>query len=107
MMNQQIASRLGTDLFLLHAPSAYNFCERDDMLFAYLSDSDGDNVTSVYANAPGSGERLNMVSWLSDDFSRCLCCHTNSGSVHCPGGGPQRSRSDMRTARGHRGRRYH
>ena len=39
MMDQQIAPRLGADLFLLHAPSAYDFRERDDMLFAYLSDS--------------------------------------------------------------------
>jgi hypothetical protein len=39
MMDQQIALRLGADLFLLHAPSVYDFRERDDMLFAYLSDS--------------------------------------------------------------------
>jgi hypothetical protein len=38
-MDQQIASRLGADLFLLHAPSVYDFRERDDMLFAYLSAS--------------------------------------------------------------------
>ena len=39
-MDQQRAPRLGADLFLLlHAPSVYDFRERDDMLFAYLSDS--------------------------------------------------------------------
>jgi hypothetical protein len=46
-----MASQLGADLFLLHAPSGYNFRE-PDRLFAYLSDSDSDsdslNVTSVY-----------------------------------------------------------
>ncbi len=39
MMDQQIAPRLRADLFLPHAPSVYDFRERDDMLFAYLSDS--------------------------------------------------------------------
>jgi len=45
-MNQQITPRLGADLFLLHAPSVYAFRERDDMLLAYLCDSD--NVTSIH-----------------------------------------------------------
>jgi hypothetical protein len=33
MMDQQMAPRLGADLFLLllHAPSVYDFRERDDM----------------------------------------------------------------------------
>ena len=39
MMDQQIASRLRADLFLLHAPSVYDFRVRDDVLFAGLSDS--------------------------------------------------------------------
>ena len=39
MMDQQIASRLRAELFMLHAPSVYNFRERDDLLFANLSDS--------------------------------------------------------------------
>ena len=69
-MDQQIGSRLGADLFLLDAP--------------------GVNVTSLYVNAPESGERVNGVSWLSDDFSRRLCGHTDSGPVHCQGGSPQR-----------------
>jgi hypothetical protein len=51
-MDQQIAPRLGTDLFPLHAPCVYDFRERDDMLFAYLSDSDRLNVTSVYEMSP-------------------------------------------------------
>jgi clorobiocin/coumermycin A biosynthesis protein CloN6/CouN6 len=51
-MDQQIASRLGAALFLLHAPSVYDVRERDGMLFAYPSDSGSVNVTSVYANAP-------------------------------------------------------
>jgi clorobiocin/coumermycin A biosynthesis protein CloN6/CouN6 len=51
-MDQQLASRLEADLFLLHAPSVYDFRERDDMLFAYLSDSDSVNVTSVYEMYP-------------------------------------------------------
>jgi len=39
-MDQQIPSRIGADLFLLHAPSVYDFRDRDDMLFAFLSDSE-------------------------------------------------------------------
>jgi clorobiocin/coumermycin A biosynthesis protein CloN6/CouN6 len=38
-MDQQLASRLRADLFLGHAPGVDDFRERDDMLFAYLSDS--------------------------------------------------------------------
>ncbi len=56
-MDQQIASRLEADLFLLHAPSVYDFRERDDMLFAYLSDSDSVNVTSIYEMYP--------IGWFS------------------------------------------
>lgn len=56
-MNQQITPRLDADLFLLHAPSVYDFRERDDMLFAYLSDSDSVNVTSIYEMYP--------IGWFS------------------------------------------
>ena len=56
-MNQQIAPRLDADLFLLHAPSVYDFRERDDLLFAYLSDSDSVNVTSIYEMYP--------IGWFS------------------------------------------
>src|ERR1700757_3375272 len=56
-MDQQIASRLGADLFLLHAPSVYDFRERDDMLFAYPSDSDSVNVTSV--------DEMYPIGWFS------------------------------------------
>ena len=56
-MDQRRASRLEADLFLLHAPSVYDFRERDDMLFAYLSDSDSVNVTSVYEMYP--------IGWFS------------------------------------------
>jgi clorobiocin/coumermycin A biosynthesis protein CloN6/CouN6 len=56
-MNPEIASRLEADLFLLHAPSVYDFRERDDMLFAYLSDSDSVNVTSIYEMYP--------IGWFS------------------------------------------
>jgi clorobiocin biosynthesis protein CloN6 len=56
-MDQQITARLEADLFLLHAPSVYDFRERDDMLFAYLSDSDSVNVTSVYEMYP--------IGWFS------------------------------------------
>jgi clorobiocin/coumermycin A biosynthesis protein CloN6/CouN6 len=56
-MDQQAASRLEADLFLLHAPSVYDFRERDDMLFAYLSDSDSVNVTSLYEIYP--------IGWFS------------------------------------------
>jgi clorobiocin/coumermycin A biosynthesis protein CloN6/CouN6 len=43
---------LSADLFLLHAPSVFDFRERDDILFAYLSDSDSVNVTSIYEMYP-------------------------------------------------------
>jgi clorobiocin/coumermycin A biosynthesis protein CloN6/CouN6 len=56
-MDQDVSSRLEADLFLLHAPSVYDFRERDDMLFAYLSDSDSVNVTSVYEMYP--------IGWFS------------------------------------------
>jgi clorobiocin/coumermycin A biosynthesis protein CloN6/CouN6 len=56
-MDEQITSRLEADLFLLHAPSVYDFRERDDMLFAYLSDSDSVNVTSIYEMYP--------IGWFS------------------------------------------
>jgi clorobiocin biosynthesis protein CloN6 len=56
-MDRQITSRLEADLFLLHAPSVYDFRERDDMLFAYLSDSDSVNVTSIYEMYP--------IGWFS------------------------------------------
>jgi len=56
-MNQEITSRLEADLFLVHAPSIYDFRERDDMLFAYLSDSDSVNVTSIYEMYP--------IGWFS------------------------------------------
>ncbi|HCI79336.1 MAG TPA: radical SAM protein, partial [Ktedonobacter sp.] len=36
----------------MHAPSVYDFRERDDILFAYLSDSDSVNVTSIYEMYP-------------------------------------------------------
>ncbi|MFD3707535.1 cobalamin-dependent protein [Nocardia sp. NPDC058658] len=48
---------LAADLFLVHAPSVYDFRERDDMLFAYLSDSDSVNVTSIYEMYP--------IGWFS------------------------------------------
>ncbi len=44
--------RLKADLFLLHAPSVFDFRDRDDTIFAYLSDSDSVNVTSVYEMYP-------------------------------------------------------
>jgi clorobiocin biosynthesis protein CloN6 len=56
-MDQRVPARLQADLFLLHAPSVYDFRERDDMLFAYLSDSDSVNVTSVYEMYP--------IGWFS------------------------------------------
>ena len=43
---------LTSDLFLLHAPAVYDFRDRDDLLFAYLSDSDSVDVTSIYEMYP-------------------------------------------------------
>lgn len=48
---------LKSDMFLLHAPSVFDFRDRDDILFAYLSDSDSVNVTSVYEMYP--------IGWFS------------------------------------------
>lgn len=56
-MNPIEPAILTADLFLLHAPSVFDFRERDDMLFAYLSDSDSVNVTSVYEMYP--------IGWFS------------------------------------------
>jgi len=63
-MDHYIPSRLQADLFLLHAPSVYDFRERDDMLFAYLSDSDSVNVTSVYEMFPIGW--FSIKQWLAD-----------------------------------------
>lgn len=56
-MDSSQGSRLAADLFLLHAPSVYDFRDRDDLLFAYLSDSDSVNVTSIYEMYP--------IGWFS------------------------------------------
>jgi hypothetical protein len=42
---------------MVHAPSMFDFRERDDLLFAYLSDSDSVNVTSIYEMYP--------IGWFS------------------------------------------
>ena len=47
MMDHQIAPRLGAGLFRLLVPSACDFRDRDDMLFACLSDSDGVDVPAA------------------------------------------------------------
>lgn len=47
-----LTPNLVADVFLLHAPSVYDFRERDDVLFAYLSDSDSVNITSIYEMYP-------------------------------------------------------
>jgi hypothetical protein len=54
-MDQQMASQLGADLFLPHAPSVFEFRERDEMRFAYLSDRV--NVTPVYDIHPTAFRR--------------------------------------------------
>lgn len=46
------AAPIKADLILLHAPSVFDFRQRDDVLFAYLSDSDSVNVTSVFEMYP-------------------------------------------------------
>jgi clorobiocin biosynthesis protein CloN6 len=40
------------DLLLLHAPSVYDFRERDDILFAYLSNSDSVHVSPIFEMPP-------------------------------------------------------
>ena len=43
---------MGLDLLLLHAPSVYDFRERDDVLFAYLSNSDSVHVSPIFEMPP-------------------------------------------------------
>ena len=50
--NRKSSQVLKKDIFLLHAPSIFDFRERDDMLFAYLSDSGSVNITSIYEMYP-------------------------------------------------------
>lgn len=45
-------SLIEADLILLHAPSVYDFRNRDDTLFAYLSSSDSVNVSPIYEMYP-------------------------------------------------------
>ena len=45
-------SNLKADLFFLHAPSVYDFRDREDLLFAHLSDSDSVNTTTIYEIYP-------------------------------------------------------
>jgi hypothetical protein len=52
MMDQQIASRLRADQFLLHAPSVHDFRERDGALCACLSASAVTGAASGVARRP-------------------------------------------------------
>jgi clorobiocin biosynthesis protein CloN6 len=47
-----MVASIQADCVLLHAPSVFDFRNRDDLLFAYLSDSDSVNVTSVFEMYP-------------------------------------------------------
>jgi clorobiocin biosynthesis protein CloN6 len=40
------------DMILIHAPSVYDFRTRDDVLFAYLSNSDSVHVSSIFEMPP-------------------------------------------------------
>src|SRR5262245_59312462 len=40
------------DLLLVHAPSVYDFRDRDDVLFAYLSNSDSVHVSPIFEMPP-------------------------------------------------------
>jgi len=40
------------DMLLVHAPSVYDFRERDDILFAYLSNSDSVHVSPIFEMPP-------------------------------------------------------
>ncbi|MBL7047351.1 MAG: cobalamin-dependent protein [Candidatus Marinimicrobia bacterium] len=40
------------DIILVHAPSVYDFRHRDDVLFAYLSNSDSVHVSSIFEMPP-------------------------------------------------------
>jgi clorobiocin/coumermycin A biosynthesis protein CloN6/CouN6 len=61
---QPLSSPITADLILLHAPSVYDFRERDDLLFAYLSDSDSVNVTSIFEMYPLG--LLSLQQYLQD-----------------------------------------
>jgi clorobiocin/coumermycin A biosynthesis protein CloN6/CouN6 len=45
-------TKLKVDMFLTHAPSVYDFRERDEILSACLSDSDSDTVAPIYEMYP-------------------------------------------------------
>ncbi|MFB3903193.1 MAG: cobalamin-dependent protein [Acidobacteriota bacterium] len=51
-LDQRQNLAMEADLILLHAPSVYDFRDRDDILFAYLSDSDSVNVSAVFEMFP-------------------------------------------------------
>ncbi len=40
------------DVVLVHAPSVYDFRDRDDILFAYLSNSDSVHVSPIFEMPP-------------------------------------------------------
>ena len=86
-MNQDTSSRLEADIFLLHAPSVYDFRERDDMLFAYLSDSNSVNVTSVYEMYPIGW--FSIKQWLADHGLDAKIVNVASLMLHA-------SRTDVR-----------
>ena len=45
-------ARTGFDMILVHAPSVYDFRDRDDVLFAYLSNSDSVHVSPIFEMPP-------------------------------------------------------
>ena len=70
-MDQRTASRLRADLFLLHAPSVYDFRKRDDMLFAFLSNSVNVNVRNSKNPGGPAGLRAGIagIGRRGDRFS--------------------------------------
>lgn len=56
---------MGHDLILVHAPSVYDFRDRDDILFAYLSNSDSVHVSPVFEMPP-----VGMIA-IQQHLSRC------------------------------------
>ena len=76
-------SQMEADLFLIHAPSVYDFRERDDILFAFLSDSDSVNITSIYEMYPLGF--LSIKQWLKSKGYRVDMINAASLMLMYPG----------------------
>jgi clorobiocin biosynthesis protein CloN6 len=61
------------DMILVHAPSVYDFRERDDVLFAYLSNSDSVHISPIFEMPPvgifAIKQHLQQCGWAVEFFN--------------------------------------